>query len=205
MHPLCAFDEAPLQHVAPANIARALGLNDAGIAARITTSRLLAKEASQRILSTLPSAPAAMPPAHAQLFSQLTMVSSETLSALSRIMTVLINYKAILATTCGATLTEIVDWCGSRTLIMSLCNVHPPTFRAFHILSAASGELLEFYSRKVKGHLIGILPPAYRERLKLRLLSEELLEPLSFLTDDPDEICFLRYVALAQEYTNAQV
>ncbi|GEM_PF-2822191 len=204
MHPLCAFDEAPLQHVAPANMARALGLRDAGIAARIASSRLLAAEAGGRILSALPPAPAALPPARAQLFAELAMAAPEALSALCRVMTVLINHKAILATTSGAALTEIVDWCGSRALVLGLREARLPAFGEFRVLSTASGELLDLYARKVKAHLIGVLPPAYRERLKLRLVPEELLEPLSFAPGDPDEACFLRYVALAREHGNAQ-
>ena len=204
MHPLRVFDEAPLDHILPANLPEALGVRDLGLAAKLASSRLLRSEVNQRILIRLPAAPKTLSPASAAFFANLVMESAESLARLCRVTAVLINHKSILATTSGAVLTEIAAWCGDQALILELPDIRFPAFEALQVLNHASAEALESYSLNVRGRLIGVLPPAYRARLKLRLAPEDFPEPLAFAPGDPDEGCFLRYVALAREHCNAK-
>ena len=87
---------------------------------------------------------------------------------------------------------------------MSLHDARVPDFVKFEVLSVASHELLDAYALRLKAHLLGALPPAYRKRLELRLAPEELCEPLAFAPGDPDEACFMECVAMARRYRDAK-
>jgi len=204
MHALRAFDEAPLDYILPENLPVMLGVRDGAIAATLASSRLLRPAINRRIRSELPPLPDAFPSANDRLLAELALESAAELDQLCRVMSVLINRRAILATTSGAVLREIVAWCGDQALIFSLHDARFPDFLEFEVLSVASHELLDAYALRLKAHLLGTLPPAYRKRLELRLASEQLCEPLTFVPGDPDEACFMEYVALARRYRDAK-
>lgn len=204
MPSLCAFDEAPLAHVLSGNLPAALGLQNGQIALKLAASRFLRPALEARILSALPELPNDLTAENAHLFAAVAMESAEGLDRLCCVMTVLINHKAILGVTSGPMLTEIAAWCGSRALILGLRDASFPAFANFHVLNVASLDALEQYAADVKAHLVGVLPQAYRERLKLRLAPAELCEPRTFSAGEPDEACFLAYAALARGYLNAE-
>lgn len=199
-----ALDEALFEHIPPENLPAALGLKDASLAARLASSPLLKKQIRARVLSSLPPLPHALPSESAELFAELSTTTADTLERLCRVMTILINHRAILATTSGAVLTQIADWCGGRALILGLRDRRFPAFANFRVLKTVSSAELELFAQTVKGYLIGILPPAYRARLKLRLAPADFAEPLSFAPGDPDAVCFLRYALMAWECRHAE-
>jgi len=205
MKPACAFDEAPLDHIPSENLSAVLGLRNTTIAAKLASSCLLRPAVNHKILSELPALPGELPQATALLCADLLTKDAEKLADLCRITTIMINHKVILCTTSGAVLRDIASWCGEQALLLSLAEKRFPAFKNMQVLNVASRDLLEIYKQKVEGLLLGFLPPAYLERLKLQLKPGELSEPVAFAPDDPDKECFLRYAALAREYSDARI
>lgn len=204
MQPHAALDEALFDHILPENLPAALTLKDAGLAERLASSRLLKESVRARVLSSLPALPEALPAESAELFAELSMTTADALERLCRVMAVLINHRAILATTSGAVLTQIAAWCGGRALILGLQDRSFPVFANFHVLKTVSSGELELYAQTVKDHLVGLLPPAYRARLKLRLAPADFPEPRAFAPGDPDAVYFLRYAIMARECRHAE-
>ena len=199
-----AFDKDPLTHILPENLPIALGLKSPGIAERLVTSQLLQRPVQLRIVSALPVPPKKLPQDLAELSSELLMADANALDELCRTMTLLINHRAILATTSGRLLTQIADWCGGRALILSLRERDFPAFARLATLREVPVDALETYALKVKALLIGLLPAAYQERMRLRMSTAAFPEPMPFAPGDPDKACFLSYAAMAREYIHAQ-
>ncbi|WP_173932931.1 hypothetical protein [Chelativorans sp. Marseille-P2723] len=202
MHPHCSFDETPLDHIMPDNLPAVLGLRDAQIAARLTNIRLLGPMLNKQILRKLP--PFTESRAETlRLFAYLMDEELESLNRLCRIMAVMINHKAIRMATSGTLLSGIASWCEDQALIRGLGDSRFPSFENLHVLTAVSADALEEYATMLKAYLIGMLPPACRERLLLKYPPGAFPEPRTFAASDPDEACILRYLMLAREHRDA--
>ena len=204
MKPICPFDEAPLDCILPERLPEVLGLRDAFIAAKLASSRFLKPAINLRIRSAMTAIPSGLSEERRLLLDDLLMRDPEELADFCRVLSVMINHRAILRIARGSMLREIASWCGDEALLMSLAGAKFPNFVNMKVLDTASRDLLESYALETKARLFGLMPDAYLGRLKLRLPPSLVSEPVAFAPDDPDEATFLHHVVQAREYCDGR-
>ncbi|WP_273795018.1 hypothetical protein [Brucella intermedia] len=125
------------------------------------------------------------------------MSSSSEREALSRIMSVLINHKAVLCVTSGETLRRILEWCANDAILDIVRGTPLPQFTQLQVISDATEESLELYAAKINAYLINVLPSAYRQRLLARYAVESSPSMLDFPSGVSDRDAFLETATIA--------
>ena len=133
----------------------------------------------------------------ASIYEKITFSSQNELISLTRVLSVLINFAAVVATTEGKRLKAVVDWCGIAGVLDVVRNGKLPKFKSFPVLPSISIDMLELHASHILLYVIGALPSGYRQRLLLRFPSGTFSADRAFSADDPDRFVFVKYLQLA--------
>ncbi|WP_424978275.1 hypothetical protein [Leisingera sp. S232] len=186
----------PSEFVAPEQFQALTGMNNPMLADAMWQTavlRLSIDDFLRESLLPLPSLPSDV----AGIYEKIAFSSQEELMSLARVLSVLINFAAVVATTDSKRLNAVVEWCGNAGLLDLLRNRKLPEFKSFPVLSSLSIDMLELYASHILVHLIGVLPEGYRQRLLLRYPPGTYSAERAFADDDPDRLVFDKYLQLA--------
>ncbi|WP_420963861.1 hypothetical protein [Brucella sp. IR073] len=184
------LDESPCDYIAAEYIEAMLGVSGA-IVEDLVSNRFLRPLVAERLRACLLPLPEDLPTQLKDLFGFVCISSPDERKELSRYLCVLMNHEAIRKTTNGELLRALADWCSDEAIIYLMRGEALPALRSFRVLSGITRENIELYAVQVDAWLVGCLPQAYHDRLRLRFRPDEQPFSLPLPGDEKDRNVFL--------------
>jgi hypothetical protein len=157
----------PMQAIVPEQFRRTMGLVDGDIAHALLRNPSLEGLLADKIRTKIDPKVQNAEPLH-DIYTEIVLRQQSGLESILKPIALVLNRRALLDTTDGSTISQVLEWAATPDLESKLREDRGFEFEAVQLVPSFSVDLLKLYVRALQPFLLGVLPEPYFARFMLR-------------------------------------
>ena len=157
----------PMETIVPSQFQRILGLQNADIAQALMNNPSLEEMLNNTLKAKIKTKPKPARQLH-DIFTEIVLRQPHGLDHILKPVAVVLNRRALLETTDGTSIAEVLEWVGTPGLAPVMRQDHGFDFKAVQQVPSFTVALLKLYAQALEPVLLGVLPDQYFAYIQLR-------------------------------------